>query len=145
MIICKVVKPLVSTNRIPDFEHKHLQVVLDGSTQKVAVDAVGCIPGDWVICVGSSAAREAAGSKSYPSDLTIVGIIDHWDPEAAKAPATATPAKPPAPIPSSSTSTSSPPRAGNPSAAADSTSNGGSNPSQGSSGKGAKAPGGGEA
>ncbi len=33
------------------------------------------------IWVGSSAAREAAGSKSYPSDLTIVGIIDHWDPE----------------------------------------------------------------
>ncbi|MDM7953377.1 MAG: carboxysome peptide A [Cyanobium sp. CZS 25K] len=84
MLICKVVKPLVSTNRIPDFEHKHLQVVLDGSTQKVAVDAVGCIPGDWVICVGSSAAREAAGSKSYPSDLTIVGIIDHWDPDAGK-------------------------------------------------------------
>jgi len=86
MLICKVVKPLVSTNRIPDFQHKHLQVVLDGSTQKVAVDAVGCIPGDWVICVGSSAAREAAGSKSYPSDLTIVGIIDHWDPDAGKVP-----------------------------------------------------------
>jgi ethanolamine utilization protein EutN len=85
MLICKVVKPLVSTNRIADFQHKHLQVVLDGSTQKVAVDAVGCIPGDWVICVGSSAAREAAGSKSYPSDLTIVGIIDHWDPDAGKA------------------------------------------------------------
>jgi len=34
--------------------------------------------------VGSSAAREAAGSKSYPSDLTIVGIIDHWDPDAPK-------------------------------------------------------------
>ena len=66
MLICKVLKPLVSTNRIADFQHKHLQVVLDGSTQKVA-------------------AREAAGSKSYPSDLTIVGIIDHWDPEAAKA------------------------------------------------------------
>jgi carboxysome peptide A len=89
MIICMVVKPLVSTNRIPDFEHKHLQVVLDGSTQKVAVDAVGCIPGDWVICVGSSAAREAAGSKSYPSDLTIVGIIDHWDPEAGNSAAPA--------------------------------------------------------
>ena len=102
MIICKVVKPLVSTNRIPDFEHKHLQVVLDGSTQKVAVDAVGCIPGDWVICVGSSAAREAAGSKSYPSDLTIVGIIDHWDPEAGKAAvvAKAIPASNPTPPPS---------------------------------------------
>lgn len=104
MIICKVVKPLVSTNRIPDFEHKHLQVVLDGSTQKVAVDAVGCIPGDWVICVGSSAAREAAGSKSYPSDLTIVGIIDHWDPEAGKAAATksATSSTPAPPTSSSS-------------------------------------------
>jgi len=79
--ICKVEKPLVSTNRIPGMEHKHLQVVLDGSTQLVAVDAVGAKPGDWVICVGSSAAREAAGSKEYPSDLTIIGIIDHWDEE----------------------------------------------------------------
>ncbi|MFM7269244.1 MAG: carboxysome peptide A [Cyanobium sp.] len=101
MLICRVVKPLVSTNRIPDFEHKHLQVVLDGSTQKVAVDAVGSKPGDWVICVGSSAAREAAGSKSYPSDLTIVGIIDYWDPDAAKAAAAAlSPPKPADPVPS---------------------------------------------
>jgi len=80
MRICKVIKPLVSTNRIPGFEHKHLKVVQDGSSHLVAVDAVGCRDGDWVICVSSSAAREAAGSKSYPSDLTIVGIIDHWDP-----------------------------------------------------------------
>ena len=29
----------------------------------VAVDAVGAKPGDWVICVGSSAAREAAGGR----------------------------------------------------------------------------------
>ncbi len=79
MKICQVEKPLVSTNRIPGFEHKHLLVVRDGSARMVAVDAVGCIPGDWVICVGSSAAREAAGSKEYPSDFTIVGIIDHWD------------------------------------------------------------------
>jgi carboxysome peptide A len=79
MKICKVLKPLVSTNRIPGFEHKHLQVVLDGSSKLVAVDAVGATPGDWVICVGSSAAREAAGSKEYPSDLTIVGIIDDWE------------------------------------------------------------------
>lgn len=145
MIICKVVKPLVSTNRIPDFEHKHLQVVLDGSTQKVAVDAVGCIPGDWVICVGSSAAREAAGSKSYPSDLTIVGIIDHWDPEAGKAPAAATPAKPPASTSSPNAPTSSTPSAGTPSAGTDTTSNGGSKPSQGGSDKGAAPRGGGGA
>ena len=79
MKICKVEKPLVSTNRIPGMEHKHLQVVKDGSALAVAVDSVGAKPGDWVICVGSSAAREAAGSKEYPSDLTIVGIIDHWE------------------------------------------------------------------
>ncbi|EGV15997.1 carboxysome peptide A [Thiocapsa marina] len=85
MKICQVERPLVSTNRIPGFEHKHLLVVRDGSTQQVAVDAVGCVPGDWVICVGSSAAREAAGSKEYPSDLTIVGIIDHWPPESGAA------------------------------------------------------------
>lgn len=95
MLIVKVIKPLVSTNRIPDFEHKHLQVVLDGSTKKVAVDAVGAKPGDWVICVSSSAAREAAGSKSYPSDLTIVGIIDHWEPDPPKA----SPSPTPSPVP----------------------------------------------
>ena len=83
MKICKVIKPLVATNRIAGMEHKHLQVVQDGSSQLVAVDPVGTRPGDWVLCVGSSAAREAAGSKEYPSDLTIVGIIDHWEPEAA--------------------------------------------------------------
>lgn len=79
MKICQVEKPLVSTNRIATMEHKHLLVVKDGSSRLVAVDSVGCIPGDWVLCVGSSAAREAAGSKEYPSDLTIVGIIDYWD------------------------------------------------------------------
>lgn len=78
MKIVQVEKPLVSTNRIPEMEHKYLQVVRDGTSLAVAVDAIGCKPGDWVICVGSSAAREAAGSKGYPSDLTIVGIIDHW-------------------------------------------------------------------
>jgi carboxysome peptide A len=62
--------------------HKPLLVVKEKSGgRSVAVDAVGCIPGDWVIVVGSSAAREAAGSKEYPSDATIVGIIDHWKEE----------------------------------------------------------------
>lgn len=80
MRIMKVEKTLVSTNRIDQFGHRPLLVVQEkaGGTRSVAVDAVGCVPGDWVICVGSSAAREAAGSKEYPSDLTIVGIIDHW-------------------------------------------------------------------
>jgi len=81
----RVEKTLVSTNRIEAFGHRPLLVVQDklGGARSVAVDPIGCIPGDWVICVGSSAAREAAGSKEFPSDLTIVGIIDHWTEEGA--------------------------------------------------------------
>ncbi|MBU1192401.1 MAG: carboxysome peptide A [Gammaproteobacteria bacterium] len=82
MKICKVVKTLVSTNRIKEMGHRPLQVVQEkNGLLSVAVDAVGCIPGDWVIAVGSSAARDAAGSREYPSDLTIVGIIDYWEEE----------------------------------------------------------------
>jgi carboxysome peptide A len=85
MRIMRVEKTLVSTNRLDQFGHKPLLVVQEkiGGLRAVAVDAVGCIPGDWVICVSSSAAREAAGSREFPSDLTIVGIIDHWDAEAS--------------------------------------------------------------
>lgn len=85
MKIMRVEKTLVSTNRIDAFGHRPLLVVQEkvGGSRSVAVDAVGCVPGDWVLCVGSSAAREAAGAKDYPSDLTIVGIIDQWSPEGA--------------------------------------------------------------
>ena len=81
MKIMQVEKTLVSTNRVREMGHRPLLVVQEkaGGTRSVAVDAVGCIPGDWVICVGSSAAREAAGAKDFPSDLTIIGIIDHWE------------------------------------------------------------------
>jgi carboxysome peptide A len=80
MKIMQVEKTLVSTNRVREMGHRPLLVVREkaGGGRQVAVDSVGCIPGDWVICVGSSAAREAAGAKDFPSDLTIVGIIDHW-------------------------------------------------------------------
>ncbi|MEO5573925.1 MAG: carboxysome peptide A [Gammaproteobacteria bacterium] len=79
MKICQVETTLVSTNRIASLGHRSLRVVKEkGGARSVAVDAVGCRPGDWVIVVGSSAAREAAGSKEYPSDATIVGIIDYW-------------------------------------------------------------------
>ena len=80
MKICQVEKTLVSTNRIPLLGHRPLLVVREkaGGPRQVAVDSIGCVPGDWVLCVGSSAARESAGSRDYPSDFTIVGIIDNW-------------------------------------------------------------------
>jgi carboxysome peptide A len=79
----QVEKTLISTNRISALGHRPLLVVREkaGGPRQVAVDSIGCAPGDWVICVGSSAARDAAGSKEYPSDLTIVGIIDNWNPD----------------------------------------------------------------
>lgn len=84
MKIMRVEKTLVSTNRIDAFGHRPLLVVQErvGGSYSVAVDAVGCVPGDWGICVGSSAARDAAGARDFPSDLTIVGIIDRWEAQA---------------------------------------------------------------
>ena len=84
MKICQVEKTLVATARIGQLGNQRLLVVKErGSIGKqVAVDPVGCKPGDWVIVVGSSAARTAAGSNDYPSDFTIVGIIDYWEDEA---------------------------------------------------------------
>ena len=84
MKICQVEKTLVATARIGLLGNLRLLVVKErgSSTKQVAVDPIGCKPGDWVIVVGSSAARTAAGSNDYPSDFTIVGIIDYWDDEA---------------------------------------------------------------
>ena len=81
MKICQVEGTLVATARIPGLLNRRLLIVKErgSSGKQVAVDPVGCKPGDWGIAVGSSAARDAAGSKDYPSDLTIVGIIDYWD------------------------------------------------------------------
>ena len=82
MKIFRVEGTLVATARIGGLESHRLLVVQERSGGKqVAVDPVGCKTGDWVIACGSSAARDAAGSKEYPSDLTIVGIIDYWDEE----------------------------------------------------------------
>ena len=87
MKICQVEGTLVATARIPGLLNRRLLVVKESgsSAKQVAVDPVGCKPGDWVIAVGSSAARDAAGSKDFPSDLTIVGIIDYWDDPAGRA------------------------------------------------------------
>jgi carboxysome peptide A len=86
MKICQVEGTLVATARIPGLQNRRLLVVKERGSggKQVAVDPVGCKNGDWVIVVGSSAARDAAGSKDYPSDLTIVGIIDYWDEAAAQ-------------------------------------------------------------
>ncbi len=86
MKICQVEKTLVATARIGQLGTRRLLVVRerDSASKQVAVDPVGCKEGDWVIIVGSSAARSAAGSNEYPSDFTIVGIIDYWEEDESK-------------------------------------------------------------
>ncbi len=79
MKIFQVEGTLVATARIGGLENRRLLVIQErGGGKQVAVDPIGCKVGDWVIAVGSSAAKDAAGHKEFPSDLTIVGIIDNW-------------------------------------------------------------------
>ena len=79
MNIQRVVRDLVATSRTPTLQSKSLRVVQDQSGElEVALDPVGCRPGDFVITISTSAARHAAGDYSITTDLTIGGIIDNW-------------------------------------------------------------------
>ena len=82
MKIQRVIRDLVATSRVSALQDKSLRVVEDHTGDlAVALDPVGCRPGDFVITMRTSAARYAAGDKSIPTDLTIGGIIDHWSEE----------------------------------------------------------------
>jgi carboxysome peptide B len=93
MEIQRVVSDLVTTHRHPWLDTLSLRVVEDYRGQiEVAVDPIGCKPGDFVITIGVSAARIAAGDKRIVTDCTIGGIIDYWDVERWSVPR-------PAPVP----------------------------------------------
>lgn len=82
MDILQVVQPLVCTSRIPGLAKASLRVLRDGAgAYAVAVDPVGARDGNWVFVVSGSAARYAAGNYGVLTDLTIGGIIDHWETE----------------------------------------------------------------
>jgi carboxysome peptide B len=80
MLIQRVVRDLVTTKRNWWLQAKPLRVVEDHKGNlEVALDPVGAKPGDFVITIGVSAARIAAGNPKITTDLTIGGIIDDWD------------------------------------------------------------------
>jgi carboxysome peptide B len=82
MQIHRVVRDLVTTKRNYWLATKSLRVVEDyKGNLEVALDPVGARPGDFVITIGISAARIAAGDPRMTTDLTIGGIIDHWSEE----------------------------------------------------------------
>ena len=82
MQISRVVCDLVTTKRAFWLASKPLRVVADHKGNlDVCVDPIGTKPGDYVITIGFSAARTAAGNPNITTDLTIGGIIDNWDEE----------------------------------------------------------------
>ncbi|MGD9736276.1 MAG: EutN/CcmL family microcompartment protein [Solirubrobacterales bacterium] len=52
----------------------------------VAVDTVGAGPGDLVLTVAGSAARQAPATRSVVTDLAVVAIVDSVDVVDASAP-----------------------------------------------------------
>lgn len=79
MEIQRVVRDLVTSKRNFWLAAKALRVVEDHQGNlSVAVDPVGCKPGDFVITIETSAARLATGNPMITTDLTIGGIIDEW-------------------------------------------------------------------
>ena len=79
MEIQRIVRDLVTTKRDSWLAAKSLRVVEDVSgALSVALDPIGCKPGDFVITMGGTAARLATDNRKITTDLTIGGIIDHW-------------------------------------------------------------------
>lgn len=79
MEIVRVVRDLVTTKRNFWLAAKSLRVVEDyQGNLSVALDPIGCKPGDFVVTIGISAARIAAGNPNITTDMTIGGIIDSW-------------------------------------------------------------------
>jgi len=78
--IMRVVDELVVTRRVPGLFTASLRVLADSKGNlNVAVDPVGAHPGNWVFTISGSAARYALDNRATLTDLTIGGIIDHWD------------------------------------------------------------------
>jgi carboxysome peptide B len=82
MEIMQVRSDLVASRRTPGLKNQSLRVLADAKGGlSVACDPVGVPPGKWVFTVSGSAARYAVGDTKVLTDLTIAGIIDHWDPD----------------------------------------------------------------
>lgn len=80
MEILQVMSDLVCTRRVEGLYSASLRVLRDAKGKlSVAVDPVGVPPGKWVFTLSGTAARYAADDYRVLTDLTIGGIIDHWE------------------------------------------------------------------
>ena len=82
MEIMQVMGRLVCTQRVPGLNHMNLRILKNNNgKQLVAVDPVGSREGNWVFTATGTAARFACPNPDTQTDLTVEGIIDHWDPD----------------------------------------------------------------
>lgn len=82
MEIRQVVGELVTTRRVPGLKQMSLRILMDRSGKlSVATDPIGVPAGKWVFTAGGSAARLGTGDAEIHTDLTILGIIDFWNPK----------------------------------------------------------------
>lgn len=80
MEIMRVLDDLVCTRRVPGLKTASLRVLESQSGGlMVAADPVGVPVGKWVFTSSGSAARWAMKDYEVTTDLTICGIIDHWE------------------------------------------------------------------
>ena len=80
MEIMRVRDDLVCTRRVPGLKTASLRVLESQSGGlMVATDPVGVPVGKWVFTSSGSAARWAMNDYEVTTDLTICGIIDHWE------------------------------------------------------------------
>ncbi len=85
MDILRVVDDLVCTRRVPGMQLCSLRVLENAQgALSVATDPVGAPAGKWVFVTVGTAARLAMKDATTVTDLTICGIIDHWEEEAGK-------------------------------------------------------------
>lgn len=84
MIVCKVMGTVVCTQKDDKLTGVKLQIVFplnmsDGTPDGkplVAVDTIGAGPGEWVLVVSGSSARQTTKTKDTPVDAVIMAIID---------------------------------------------------------------------
>jgi ethanolamine utilization protein EutN len=80
MEILRVKDELVCTRRVPGLGQASLRVLESAEgVISVATDPVGAPPGRWVFACMGTAARLAMGDARVVTDLSICGLIDHWE------------------------------------------------------------------
>ncbi len=87
MMIGKVKGTVISTNKCEILNGWKLLIVqpLEIETMKekgehvVVMDGIGAGEGEIVMCVGGSSSRHAEETKTAPSDITLLAIIDTID------------------------------------------------------------------